>query len=53
MGFKDLEMFENISADRILDELNIEHTKPDKEIIKCKDHWIELRWSGPVRLVHR
>jgi hypothetical protein len=43
MGFKDLEMFEIISADCILDQLNIEYTIPDKEIIKCKDRWIELQ----------
>ena len=43
MGFKDLEMFEIISADCLLDQLNIECTIPDKEIIKCKDRWIELQ----------
>lgn len=43
MVFKDLEMFENISADCMLDQLNIEYTIPDKEIIKCKDRWIELQ----------
>jgi hypothetical protein len=43
MGFKGLEMFENISSDCILDQLNIEYTIPDKEIIKCKDRWIELQ----------
>ena len=43
MVFKDLELFENISADCMLDQLNIEYTIPDKEIIKCKDRWIELQ----------
>jgi|WetSurSiteA1Bulk_404760.scaffolds.fasta_scaffold10637_3 hypothetical protein len=43
MGFKDLEMFENISSDCSLDRLNIEYTIPDKEIITCKDRWIELQ----------